>query len=59
MVKDAYSLLRIDITLDCLYGTKCFTAADLKLGCWQVELDEASKPLTDFSGGPKFRLLWM
>ena len=43
-VKDAYSLTRIDETLDCLNGTKIFTSLDLKSRYWQVELDKDSKP---------------
>ena len=35
-VGNAYSLPRIDDTLDCLNKAKLFTAFDLKLGCWQV-----------------------
>ena len=52
MIKDAYALPRIDETLDYLAGSKWFSALDLKLGYWQVELDEESKPLTAFTAGP-------
>ena len=51
-VKDAYSLLRIEETLDCLNGMQWFTSLYLKLGYWQVELDEKSKSLTAFTVGP-------
>ena len=51
-IKDAYTLPRIDETLDYLAGSKWFSALDLKLGYWQVELDEESKPLTAFTVGP-------
>ena len=51
-VKDAYSLPRIDETLDCLNGAQCFTSMDLKSGYWQVEMDEESMALTAFTVGP-------
>ena len=51
-VKDAYSLPRIEETLDCLNGAQWFTSLDLKSGYWQVELDEESKTLTAFTVGP-------
>ena len=51
-IKDAYSLPRIEETLDCLNGAQWFTSLDLKLGYWQVELDEESKALTAFTVGP-------
>ena len=46
MVKDAYSIPRIQDTLDWLQGAIWFTSLDLKSGYWQVELEEASKALT-------------
>ena len=51
-VKDAYSLPRIEETLDCLNGAQWFNSLDLKSGYWQVELDEESKALTAFTVGP-------
>ena len=51
-IKDAYSLPRIDETLDCLGGATIFTSLDLKSGYWQVEMEEDSKPLTAFTVGP-------
>ena len=51
-VKDAYSLPRIEETLDCLNRAQWFTSLDLKLGYWQVELDKESKALTAFTVGP-------
>ena len=51
-VKDAYVLPRIEETLDYLAWSKWFSALDLKLGYWQVELDEENKPLTAFTAGP-------
>ena len=52
MVRDAYSLPRIDETLGCLNGAKVLSALDLKFRYWQFELDEASKALTAFTLGP-------
>ena len=51
-IKDSYSLPRIEDTLDSLNGTIQFTALDIKSGYWQVEMDEASKPLMAFTVGP-------
>ena len=51
-IKDAYSLPRINETLDCLGGATVFTSLDLKSGYWQVEMEEESKPLTAFTVGP-------
>ena len=51
-IKDAYSLQRIEQTLDCLSRAKYFTSLYLKSGYWQVEMDEDSKPLTAFTVGP-------
>ena len=50
--KDAYALPRIEETLDYLAQSKWFSALDLKLGYWQVELDKESKLLTTFTAGP-------
>ena len=52
MVKDTYSIPRIQDTLDCLQGPIWFTLLDLKSGYWQVELKEASKALITFTVGP-------
>ena len=49
IMKDAYSLPRIDETSDCLNGAKLFTALHLKSGNFQVQLDKASKPMTSFT----------
>ena len=51
-IKDAYSLPQIDETLHSLQGSHRFSSLDLKLGYWQVEMDEESKPLTIFTVGP-------
>ena len=50
-VKDAYSLPWINETLDRSQGSQWFSSLDLKLGYWQVEMDEESKPLTAFTVG--------
>ena len=51
-IKNAYSLPRIDETLDCLNGAEWFFSLYLKLGYWQVEMEENSKALTVFTVGP-------
>ena len=51
-IKDAYSLPRIEESLDCLSGAQWFTSLDLKSGYWQVELTEEAKALTAFTVGP-------
>ena len=38
--------------MDSLNGAVWFTVLDLKSGCWQVQMDGASKPLTAFTVGP-------
>ena len=48
-IKDAYSLPRIDETLERLKGSCIFSSLDLKSGYWQVELEEDSKPYTAFT----------
>ena len=50
-IKDAQSLQRIEDSLDCLDGATIFTSLDLQSGYWQVELTEASRPLTAFTVG--------
>ena len=51
-INDAQSLPRIEDSLDCLDGATIFTSLDLQSGYWQVELTEASRPLTAFTVGP-------
>ena len=51
-IKDAQSLPRIEDSLDCLDGATIFTSLGLQSGYWQVELTEASRPLTTFSVRP-------
>ena len=50
-IKDAYSLPRIEESLDCLHGACIFTSLDLKSGYWQVEIDEKSIPYMAFTIG--------
>ena len=42
-------------------GATIFTSLDLQLGYWQVELTEASRPLTAFTMGPLgfYECVWM
>ena len=51
-IKDVQSLPRIEDSLDCLDVAIIFTSLDLQSGYWQVELTEASRPLTAFTIGP-------
>ena len=51
-IKDAYSLPRIEESLDCLNGAITFTSLDLKAGYWQVEMEENSISYTAFTVGP-------
>ena len=51
-IKDAQSLPKIEDSLDCLDGATIFTSLDLQSEYWQVELTEASRPLTAFTKGP-------
>ena len=51
-IKDAYSLPRIDETIDSLAGSKYFSKLDLRSGYWQVEIKEEDKFKTAFTVGP-------
>ena len=51
-VNDAYSLPRIEDSLDSLNSSCIFTSIDLKAGYWQVEMDPENIPLTAFTVGP-------
>ena len=51
-VRDAYSLPRIEETIDTLSGSKYFSKLDLRSGYWQVGIKEADKHKTAFSVGP-------
>ena len=52
IIKDMYSLPHIDETFNSLQGSQWFSAVDLMLGYWQVEMNEESKPLAIFTMGP-------
>ena len=51
-IKDVYSLLWIQETLECLKGHVWLMSLDLKSGNWQVCMSEASKALTAFTVNP-------
>ena len=48
-IKDVYLLPHIDKTLDSLQGSQFFSSLNLRLGYWQVKMDEESKPFTTFT----------
>ena len=60
-IKDAYSLPKIEESLDCLNGACTFSSLDLKSGYWQVKLGDHSFPLTAFTVGPLgfYECVWM
>ena len=49
--KDSYPLPRIQEALESLVGAGYFSFLDLKLGFWQIKMDEASKQYTTFTVG--------
>ena len=51
MKKDSYPLPRIQEALESLVGTGHFSCLDLKLGFWQIKMEEASKQYTTFTVG--------
>ena len=50
-LKDAYSLLHIDETLDNFQGLQWISSLNLKSGHWQVKMNEESQPLIAFTIG--------
>ncbi|MCG8113688.1 MAG: RNase H-like domain-containing protein, partial [Candidatus Thiodiazotropha taylori] len=50
-IRDAYTLPRIDDTIDTLIGSKYFSKLDLRSGYWQVEIEEQDKYKTAFTVG--------
>ena len=49
--KDSYPLPRIQDLLESLVGAGHFSCLDLKLGFWQIKMDEALKQYTTFTVG--------
>ena len=49
--KDSYPLPRIQEVLESLVGAGHFSCLDLKLGFWQIKMEEASKQYTAFTIG--------
>ena len=49
--KDSYPLPRIQEALESLVGAGHFSCLDLKLGFWQIKMEEASKQYTAFTVG--------
>ena len=56
--KDSYPLQRIQEALECLVGAGHFLCLDLKLGFWQIKMEEASKQYTAFTVG-NLGFFWM
>ena len=49
--KDSYPLPRIQEALESLVGAGHFSCLDLKLGFWQIKMEEASEQYTAFTVG--------
>ena len=49
--KDSYPLPWIEEAIESLVGAGCFSCLDLKVGFWQIAMDEASKQYTAFTVG--------
>jgi transposase InsO family protein len=52
VIRDSFSLPRLDETMDALIGAKFFSKLDLKSGYYQIPMHEAHKERTAFSVGP-------
>ena len=50
--KDSYLLPQIQEAIQSLVGAGCFSCIDLKVGFWQITMDEASKQYTVFTMAP-------
>ena len=51
MKKDSYPLPRIQEALESLVGAGHFSCVDVKLGFWQIKMEEPSKQYTAFTVG--------
>ena len=49
--EDSYLLPKIQGAIESLDGAGCFSCLDLKVGFWQIAMDEASKQYTTFTVG--------
>ena len=49
--KDSYLLPQIQESIESLAGAGCFSCLDLKVGFWQIAMDEVSKEYTTFTIG--------
>ena len=49
--KDSYPVPQIHEAIESLVATGCFSCLDLKVGFWQIAMDEASKQYTAFTLG--------
>lgn len=47
-IEDAYNLPKLEDTFSALNGSKWFSVLDLKSGYYQIEVEEADKPITAF-----------
>ena len=49
--KDSYPLPQLQEATESLVGAGCFSCLDLKVGFWQIVMDEAAKQYTTFTVG--------